>query len=155
MTGNAKSGSQSVRHDYGSQIHQAWFSFFRAPKNRGLRVVETYLQSLRSLLATTTAAGPAGATIECRHFFSGAAAYADGRIFASWTPVGLALKLPEGARTRLISGGATPLRYFPKGPLKKEYVVLPEHLAADQAARAPLIGESIRHVLATPRRRKA
>ncbi len=115
-------------------------------------MVESYVQSLRSLLA---GAGPAGAAIECRHFFSGAAAYVDGRIFASWTPVGLALKLPEGARTRLMKDGATPLRYFPKGPLKKEYVVLPERLAADQAALAPWIDESIRHVLATPRRRKA
>ena len=112
-------------------------------------MVETYLQSLLSVLAG--AAGPAGATIECRHFFSGAAAYADGRIFASWTPVGLALKLPREARTRLISGGATPLRYFPKGPVKKEYVVLPERLAGDEAALAPLIGENIRHAMATPR----
>ncbi len=115
-------------------------------------MVESYLQSLRSLLA---GAGPAGATVECRHFFSGAAAYIDGRIFASWTPVGLALKLPREARTRLISGGATPLRYFPKGPVKKEYVVLPERLATDESALEPWIGESIRHVLATPRRRKA
>lgn len=81
--------------------------------------------------------------IECKHFFSGAAAYADGRIFMTVTPLGLALKLPEPSRARLIAGGGAPLRYFPKGPVKKDYVVVAEALAADEAALAPWIEESI------------
>ena len=64
--------------------------------------------------------------LECKHFFSGAAVYVDGKICISLTPVGFAVKLPEESRTFLMNEkGAKPLRYFPKGPIKKEYVVLP------------------------------
>jgi len=51
-----------------------------------------------------------------KHFFSGAALYVNGIICASWSPVGLAFKLPENEANLLISGGrAKPLKYFPKG----------------------------------------
>ena len=33
--------------------------------------------------------------LEARHFFGGAALYANGKICASWTPAGFGLKLPE------------------------------------------------------------
>jgi TfoX/Sxy family transcriptional regulator of competence genes len=82
--------------------------------------------------------------IECKHFFSGAAAYANGRIFMTLTPVGLALKLPERARAALMKKGATPLRYFPKAPVKKDYVLIPDTLAADEAALASWTEDSIR-----------
>jgi TfoX/Sxy family transcriptional regulator of competence genes len=94
-------------------------------------------------------------TIECKHFFSGAAAYANGRIFMSLTTVGLALKLPEHSRVVLISEGATPLRYFPKGPIKKDYVVVPERLARDENALAPWIMQSIRFSQIFPKPSKA
>ncbi len=81
--------------------------------------------------------------IECKHFFSGAAAYADGRIFMTLTPVGLALKLPERSRDRLLASGGAQLRYFPDGPIKKDYVVVPEPLAKDDAALGPWLEESI------------
>jgi hypothetical protein len=55
-------------------------------------------------------------TIECKHFFSGAAAYANKRIFMTLTTVGLALKLPRDSRELLISNGARPLRYFFERP---------------------------------------
>ena len=62
--------------------------------------------------------------IECRHFFSGAAAYRDGSIVASLTPVGLAFKVPDDVRDALLrSGRGTPLRYFPKAPIKRGYVL--------------------------------
>lgn len=81
--------------------------------------------------------------IACKHFFSGAAAYANGRIFMTLTPAGLALKLPERARARLLASGGAPLRYFPDGPIKKDYVVVPEPLANDASALTPWIAESI------------
>jgi hypothetical protein len=59
------------------------------------------------------------------------------------TPAGLALKLPEASRDRLITLGARPLRYFPTGPIKKDYVVVPEPLAQDRAALSLWIQESI------------
>lgn len=107
-------------------------------------MAEPWLRELRSLLERAAPKLGPGAGIECRHFFGGAAAWADGRIFMSLTPAGLALKLPAEARVQLMEAGARPLRYFPKGPVKKAYVLLPEKLARDDDVIAPWIEESIR-----------
>ena len=72
----------------------------------------------------------------------------------SLTPAGLALKLPAEARQHLVEAGAKPLRYFPKGPVKKAYVILPEKLARDDDALTPWIEESIRYALSTGKARK-
>ncbi len=120
-------------------------------------MAEKQLQALRLLLERAGPKRDRGAVVECKHFFSGAAAYADGRIFASLTPVGFALKLPAEACAALTERGATPLRYFPKAPIKKDYVVLPKGLADDDDALAPWIDESIRlaQTFPKPRKRKA
>ncbi len=106
-------------------------------------MAEPYLQDLQSLLAQSAPNRGRVVTVTCKHFFAGAAAYVDGHIFMSFTPVGLALKLPEDARTELRGQGAKPLRYFPKGPIKKDYVVVPAHMAADPKALSPWITQSI------------
>lgn len=111
-------------------------------------MAETYLQALRSILERAGPGPDPGVAIECKHFFGGAAAYVGGRIFMSLTPTGLALKLPQEARTQLMEAGGEPLRYFGKGPIKKEYAVLPEKLARDADALAPWIEASIRYVRA-------
>ncbi|GMR21683.1 MAG: hypothetical protein BMS9Abin36_2287 [Gammaproteobacteria bacterium] len=86
-----------------------------------------YLARLTAIMAQVQLQLPDGTSLECRHFFGGAAVYAKGRIFLTLTPVGFALKLPEKARTCLLDQqGAKPLRYFAKGPIKKDYVVLPD-----------------------------
>lgn len=87
--------------------------------------------------------------IACKRFFGGAAAYVDNRIFMTLSPAGLAVKLPAEHRDRLLAQGATPLRYFPKAPIKKEYVVLPEPIADDDDALAALVEVSLRYVLAS------
>ena len=62
--------------------------------------------------------------LEVKHFFSGAALYANEVICISWSPMGLAFKIPESEVVELIScGEARPLRYFPKGHVKKGYVM--------------------------------
>ena len=111
------------------------------------------LAALQALLDRLPRSPIANVRLECKHFFSGAAAYANGRIFMTWTDVGLALKLPEDARTILIAEGAVPLRYFPQGPIKHSYVVVPERLAADEAALAKWIGESVRFSQTQPKPR--
>ncbi len=119
-------------------------------------MVAEYVEALQSLLERVrTDLGPDVADIECRHFFGGAAAYADGRIFMTLTPVGLALKLPEDARAALMARGASALRYFPKGPIKKDYVVIPDSLAADDGTLAAWIGQSIGFSQSSPKSRKA
>ena len=123
-------------------------------------MVDSYLQALRSLLDTAGAdvAGAAAGrttTIECKHFFSGAAGYADGRIFITLTPAGLALKLSASDRAALLDQGATTLRYFPKAPVKKDYAVLPESIRDDAEALARWIGASVEFCRALPPPRKA
>jgi len=77
-------------------------------------------------------------SLECKHFFSGAALYARGNICASLTPIGLAFKLPPDVCTELIDrGAATHLQYFAKSPIKKGYVLFPdmEEVGNDDLAR--------------------
>ncbi|CAB1058955.1 hypothetical protein D1BOALGB6SA_3713 [Olavius sp. associated proteobacterium Delta 1] len=72
---------------------------------------------------------------EVRHFFSGAALYVNGTICASWSPVGLAFKLPGQEVESLISRGlAKPLKYFPGGHIKKEYALF-ENPAENKAGQ--------------------
>lgn len=86
--------------------------------------------------------------LECKHFFGGAACYLNGKIFASFSPVGFALKLPERYRSELIKkNGVKPLQYFPKAPIKKEYVVLPERMVANIEALGHWIKISVDYVL--------
>ncbi len=121
-------------------------------------MAEPYLQALGLLLDraldqaldSNEVDGP----ITRRHFFGGAAAYAEGRIFMTLTTAGLALKLPQDARARLTGEGAVPLRYFATGPVKKDYVILPRSLAEDPDALTPWIEKSIGFVRTLPKPRK-
>ena len=106
-------------------------------------MVYAHLITLRSLLERAASTHDRGIAIECMHFFSGAAAYANGRIFMTLTTVGLALKLPRESQEILIGQGAKTLRYFPTGPIKKDYVVLPDQIAKDPGALAPWIAKSV------------
>ncbi|MCZ6640839.1 MAG: TfoX/Sxy family protein [Gammaproteobacteria bacterium] len=70
--------------------------------------------------------------IECKHFFSGAALYANGSICISLTPVGLAFKLPGDRSAELIETGvASPLRYFAKSPIKQGYALFSDFDSLD------------------------
>lgn len=118
-------------------------------------MVAAQVDALRSLLAAATSGLDRGIAIECKHFFSGAAAYANGRIFMTLTSVGLALKLPQESQADLTRQGAKPLRYFPQGPIKKDYVVVPDGIARDADALAPWVIKSVRFSQAFPKPRRA
>ncbi len=113
-----------------------------------------FVARLEQLIASMGRPLPAGVTMECKRFFGGAAAYADGRIFISLTPVGLALKLAEAGRDALMRLGGTPLRYFPKAPVKKAYVIVPENLAASPDLLKPWLVRSVAYVVSLPRPKK-
>ncbi len=117
-------------------------------------MVDSHLSALRAILDASGPELERSATIECKHFFSGAAAYADGRIFMTLTTVGLALKLSASDRAALVDQGATFLRYFPRGPIKKDYVVLPDSIRNDDVALAPWIDASVEFCKTLPRPRK-
>ena len=109
-----------------------------------------YLADLRALLGPLGDTLPEHIDLVLKHFFGGAAAYADGRICITLTPAGLALKLPEAARAALMAQGGTPLRYFPKAPVKKHYVVLPATLRENEKEFRPWARRSIDYVLTLP-----
>jgi TfoX/Sxy family transcriptional regulator of competence genes len=118
----------------------------------GSSMVAAQINALRSLLAAATSGLDREVKIECKHFFSGAAAYANGYIFMTLTSVGVALKLPEKSRAELSHLGGTPLRYFPKGPVKKDYVIVPKRIVKDGDAIAPWIIKSVLFSQTFPKR---
>ena len=114
-------------------------------------MAKAYLRKLTFLLGRLRSERFKDIRLECRHFFSGAAVYADGRIFMSLTPVGLAIKLPETPRKQLMKEpGAKHLRYFPNAPVKKDYVVLPRTMLSDPKALKRWVKISIEHALSKP-----
>jgi len=118
-------------------------------------VVAAHVNTLRALLRTAAANLDRGIVIECKHFFSGAAAYADGRIFMTLTSVGTALKLPPASQAMLFAQGAKPLRYFPSGPIKKDYVIVPEPIASNADILAAWIVKSVKFSRTSPKPRRA
>ena len=113
-----------------------------------------FIAQLETLVGGMGNALPRDVTMDCKRFFSGAAAYANGRIFISLTPVGLAVKLAEPDKAALMRMRATALRYFPQAPVKKAYVVVPENLAANTDLLKPWLARSISNVLTLPEPKK-
>lgn len=71
----------------------------------------------------------------------------NGKIFISCGQFGVALKLPPRRIGKLLAEkGVRPLRYFPKGHIKKDYVVLPRRMMEDKVAFKRLLDTSIRFV---------
>lgn len=110
-----------------------------------------YLERLNALIERLPSGSLKGVKLESKHFFSGAAVYAQGRICMSWTPVGFAIKLPETSRSDLVNHqGAKYLRYFPKGPIKKDYVVLPKSMLQEMRTLGRLARTSVEYALSLP-----
>ncbi len=79
--------------------------------------------------------------------FGAVAGYVEGKLFVSYGSFGLALKLPSEPRRELLAhGGGTPLRYFPKGHVKKEYVVIPLRILEDEQALRGWVRQSVVYV---------
>src|SRR5438876_6652721 len=111
-------------------------------------MAKIFLDQLSRIIDRATSGRIGDVSLECEHFFSGAAVYASGRICASLTPVGFAIKLPREARDILSRRrGTKPLRYFANGPVKKEYVVLPEAMVGDRDRLRSLLELSVAYVL--------
>ena len=107
-------------------------------------MAEPYFKRLAIMLPKARPKMSRGVRLQCRHFFSGAALYANGTICASLTPVGFAVKLSEQSRAALLrERRGRPLRYFKKGPIKKQYVVLSRATAADPPGIRAFLRESI------------
>ena len=112
-------------------------------------MAQPYLNTLETLVADHVQVSATDLDLSCKHFFSGAALYANGNICASLTPKGLAFKLPGHRADDLIrSNQAEVLRYFDKSPIKKGYVLLADYETRDDEIRA-LFNECLK-LAATP-----
>src|SRR5438552_17646503 len=97
-------------------------------------MAEPYRERLATLVRVARPSNAHGVRLECRHFFSGAALYANGTICASLTPVGSAVKLPETSRAALLrQRRARPLRDVMRAPSEPESVVLSAAAASEPA----------------------
>ena len=111
-------------------------------------MAEPYLKMLTKMISSFELPIQEDVLLECKHFFSGAALYANGKICASLTPAGFGLKLPEEVRDRLFEGGeGRELRYFEAAPVKREYVVLSQSVVDDPERLKSLLELSISYVL--------
>lgn len=90
-------------------------------------MAKVYFEKLSALLEELQIEQEVTKQMEVKYFFSGAALYINKTICASWSPAGLAFKLEEQEASKLIkSGKAIPLKYFPKGHVKKGYALFDE-----------------------------
>ncbi len=114
-------------------------------------MAEPYLSDLSRIIERLEPIPLENVTLETKHFFSGAALYANGKICASLSPAGFAVKLPEVIRQALISeGNADEFRFFEKGPIKREYAVLSDAIIQDEKALRRLIEISAQYVVGKP-----
>ena len=114
-------------------------------------MAKEYLDKLTALIDKATSGTFKNISLECKHFFSGAALYANGKICISLTPVGFAIKLSEESRNALLKQkGTKPLRYFPEGPIKKDYVILPKTILNDVKIFRHWVKVCIEHVASLP-----
>lgn len=87
-------------------------------------MAKEYFEKLSRLVLKLNIEKEVGSRMEVKHLFTGAALYVNKVICASWSPVGLAFKLPKKEVASLVrSGKARPLKYFPKGHVKKGYAL--------------------------------
>mgnify|MGYP002630823700 CR=1 FL=1 len=111
-------------------------------------MAEPFLSLLKEIVERLKPLQIDGVMLETKHFFSGAALYANGKIFASLSPAGFAIKLPPDRRKKLIEGcKGKEFRFFPKGPIKKEYLALSDLIISDDAALRELIESSVNYAL--------
>ncbi len=83
-----------------------------------------YLEQLQSLIRIVNRDD---VDLNCKHFFSGAALYANANFCASLSPAGLAFKLGKQRCKELIQRQvAIPLCYFEGAPTKSNYALFPD-----------------------------
>jgi TfoX/Sxy family transcriptional regulator of competence genes len=86
--------------------------------------------------------------LEFRNCFGAVAGYVDGNIFASGGKFGLALRLPSQTLSELFGEpDVSPLKYFEKGHVKKEYAVIPERIINNCARFRKLLDKSVKFAL--------
>ena len=114
-------------------------------------MTEPTLDTLQNQLSLAAEAHALDRELTFKPLFGGVCAYVGGRVFASLSNIGLALKLPPEAQAELLTlDGAKRLQYEPDVPPSKQYIVVPPPMQADPAALALWLGRSVEYILAQP-----
>jgi TfoX/Sxy family transcriptional regulator of competence genes len=106
-----------------------------------------YSEQLIKLLEETRPELVSQHRLEFKSVFGAVGCHYDGTIFASCGKFGFAVRLPSAILDDLFAKqGATHLKYFPKGHVKKEYAVLPKKILENKHQLGKLIDESLKYV---------
>ena len=112
---------------------------------------EPFLDEMQDRLSQAAEVHTLDGELTFKPMFGGVCAYVGGRVFASLSNIGLALKLPPEAQAELLSEeGAKRLQYEPDAPPSKQYIVVPPPMQEDTAALAAWLARSVEYVLAQP-----
>ena len=112
---------------------------------------EPTLDTMQDQLSQAAEAHALDGDLTFKPMFGGVCAYVGGRVFASLSDIGLALKLPPGAQAEMLAeDGAKRLQYEPDAPPSKQYIVVPPPMQVDPAVLSGWLGRSVEYVLALP-----
>ncbi len=90
--------------------------------------------------------------LEFKNCCGAVAGYVNGSIFVSCGHFGLALRVPPQLLTELFhEADVSPLKYFPKGHIKREYAVIPERILDNLPRFKKLVDKSIAFALSAER----
>jgi TfoX/Sxy family transcriptional regulator of competence genes len=92
-----------------------------------------------------------GATV--RKMFGYPAGFANGHMFTGIFASSWFVRLPDGSRTELASAGGTEFAPMPGRPMR-EYLVLPDALAADADAAMPWVMRALEYTQQLPPKAK-
>ena len=108
----------------------------------------SYLNKLEDLLKPIRRRLAISHRLEFKNCFGAVAGYVNGNIFVSCGKFVLALRLPPQALLELFEEtDVSPLKYFKKGHVKKEYAIIPERIINDHRRVKRLVDESIKFAL--------
>ena len=112
---------------------------------------QSSLEAMQDRLSAAAETLDLDSEMSFRAMFGGKSAYVKGRVFASLSDVGLALKLDSEAQSELLQvPGARRLRYEPDAPESKQYIVVPDAMQNDANALAVWVKRSVDFVLTLP-----
>ena len=112
----------------------------------------SYLNRLETLLKQSNPRLRVTHQVEFKNFFGAVTGYVDGHIFVSCGKFGVALRLPPQTLAELFrEEDASLLRYFPKGHVKREYVIVPQRMMDDRERFQRLVGTIVKYALSMSR----
>ncbi|MCX8214111.1 MAG: TfoX/Sxy family protein [SAR202 cluster bacterium] len=110
---------------------------------------DAYLTELKSFLDRNIPQLASTDRLSVKGVLGAVGGYIDDTIFISCGNFGIALRLPPAAMQSVFEADdVLPLRYFPKGHIKREYAVIPNRIVEDRTLLAHLMGESVSYAQA-------